>query len=55
LDVGGRIILRWILREMGWGSMDLIDLAGDRDLLRVLEKTVINLPVPQNVGKFLSS
>jgi hypothetical protein len=30
-DVDGRIILRWILQEVGWGSMGLIDLAQDRD------------------------
>jgi hypothetical protein len=23
LNVGGRIILKWILREIGWGSMEL--------------------------------
>jgi hypothetical protein len=31
LDVGGWIILKWILRETGWGGMDWIDLAQDRD------------------------
>jgi hypothetical protein len=30
LDVGGRITLKWILREIGWGGMDWIDLAQDR-------------------------
>jgi hypothetical protein len=34
------------LREMGWGSMDWIDLAQDRDQWRALVNTVINLQVP---------
>jgi hypothetical protein len=34
---------------MGW-----IDLAQDRDQWRAPVKTVMNLLVPQNVGKFLS-
>jgi hypothetical protein len=40
------------LKEMGSGDMDWIDLAQDRDLWRVLVNTVMNLRVPQNVGKF---
>jgi hypothetical protein len=35
--------------------MDWIDLAQDRDHWRVLLNTVMNLLVPKNVGKFLSS
>jgi hypothetical protein len=31
-----RIILKWILREMGWGGMDWIDLAQVRDQWRAL-------------------
>jgi hypothetical protein len=31
LDVGGRIILEWILKEIGWNGMDWNDLAQDRD------------------------
>jgi hypothetical protein len=33
------------LREIGWGGMDLIDLAQDRDRWRVLVNTVKNLRV----------
>jgi hypothetical protein len=29
--VGGWTILKWILREIGWDSMDWINLAQDRD------------------------
>jgi hypothetical protein len=43
------------LREIGWGGMDWIDLAWDRDQWRALVNTVMNLRVPYNVGKFLSS
>jgi hypothetical protein len=35
--------------------MDWIDLAHDRDQWRALVKTVMNLRVPTNVGKFLSN
>jgi hypothetical protein len=43
------------LREIGWGGMDWIDLARDRDQWKALMNTVMNLRVPQNVRKFLSS
>jgi hypothetical protein len=47
----GRPRYRWVdneidLREIGWGGMDWIDLAQDRDQLRVLMNTVMNLRVP---------
>jgi hypothetical protein len=42
------------LSEIGWGGMDWIDLAEDRDQWRALVNTVMNLRVPQNFGKFLS-
>jgi hypothetical protein len=34
------------LRQMGWGGMELIDLAEDRDQWRALVNTVMNLLVP---------
>jgi hypothetical protein len=34
------------LREIGWDSMDWIDLAKDRDQWRALLNTVMNLRVP---------
>jgi hypothetical protein len=43
------------LREIGWSGMDWIDLAQDRDQWRALVNMVMNLRVPLNVGKFLSS
>jgi hypothetical protein len=45
IDLGGRIILEWIL-EIGWSGMDSIDLAQDRDQWRALVHTVMNLQVP---------
>jgi hypothetical protein len=48
----GRPRRRWVdnikmdLREIGWDGMDWIDLAQDRDQLRALVHTVMNLRVP---------
>jgi len=43
------------LQEVGWGSMDWIDLAQDRVRWRALTNLVMNLRVPQNAGNFLTS
>jgi hypothetical protein len=43
------------LQEVGWGRMDWIDPAQNRDRWRALVYTVIHLRVPQNVGNFLMS
>jgi hypothetical protein len=57
----GRPRHRWMdhikidLREIGWDGMDWIDLAQDRDQWRALVNMVMNLWVPKNAGKFLSS
>jgi hypothetical protein len=48
----GRPKRRWVdsiemnLREIGWGGMDQITLAQDRDQWRALVNTVMNLRVP---------
>jgi hypothetical protein len=34
------------LRDLGWGGMDWIDVAQDKDQWRALVKTVTNLRVP---------
>jgi hypothetical protein len=34
------------VREIGWGGMDCIDMAKDRDQWRALVNTVMNLRVP---------
>jgi hypothetical protein len=52
---------RWVdnikmdLREIGWDGIYWIDLAQYRDQWRALVNTVMNLRVPYNAGKFLSS
>jgi hypothetical protein len=40
---------------MGWYGLDWIDMAQIRDRWRALVNTVMNLRVPQNAEKFLSS
>jgi hypothetical protein len=47
----GRLRRRWEdigvdLREIGWGGMDWIDLAQDRDQWMALVSTIMNLRVP---------
>jgi hypothetical protein len=48
----GRSRCRWVdnikmvLREIGWGDMNWINLAQDKDQWRVLVNTVMNLQVP---------
>jgi hypothetical protein len=43
------------LREVGWDGRDWIDLAQDRDRWRAHVNAVMNLRVPYNAVKFLSS
>jgi hypothetical protein len=38
--------IRMDLREIGWGGMDWIDLAQDREQWRALVNTVMNIRVP---------
>jgi hypothetical protein len=57
----GRPVDRWVdnnkigLREIGWGAIDLIDLAQNRDQWRSVVNTVMKLRVLCNFGKFLGS
>jgi hypothetical protein len=38
--------IKMYLRETGWGAMDCIDLAQDRDQWRALVNTVMSIRVP---------
>jgi hypothetical protein len=38
--------IRMGLQEVGWGGMDWIDMAQDRDRWRVLVNAIMNLRVP---------
>jgi len=44
--VDGRIILKKYLQEVGYGSLDWIDLAYGRDRCWVLVNAVMNIRVP---------
>jgi hypothetical protein len=44
--IDGRIILRWIFREVGCRGMDWIELAQDKDRWRALVNAVMNFRVP---------
>jgi hypothetical protein len=42
------------LEEVGWGDVDWIGLAQDRNRWRALVNSVLNLRVPRNAGKLSS-
>jgi hypothetical protein len=42
------------LGEMGWGDVDWIGLAKDRNRCRALVNSVLNLRVPLNAGRLSS-
>jgi hypothetical protein len=50
LGVDGRIILKWILKEVGWEGVDWIDMAQDRDRWRAVVSAVMNPRVPYTAG-----
>ena len=43
------------LQEVGFGGVDWIELAQNRDRWRALVTAVVNLQVPENAGNFLTS
>jgi hypothetical protein len=43
------------LQEIGWGGNDWIPVAQDRERWWALVMAAINLRIPQNAGKFLTS
>jgi hypothetical protein len=53
----GRLSHRWVdnitmdLEEVGWGDVDWIGLAKDRNRWRALVNAVMNLRVRKNVGE----
>jgi hypothetical protein len=47
--------IRMDIREIGFGDVDWIHWAQDRDRWWALVNTVMNLRVPQNAGNFLTS
>jgi hypothetical protein len=53
--IDGRIVVKWILREIGWEGVELITLSEQKDMSQVLADTIRNLQVPQNMGNFLTS
>jgi hypothetical protein len=46
--------IRMDLGEVGWGDVDWIDLAQDRNRWRAVVNSVLNLRVPCNAGKLSS-
>jgi hypothetical protein len=42
-----------VLQEVGWGGLDWIEMAQDRDMWWALVYAVMNFQVPQNMGNFL--
>ena len=48
-------IIKMDLPEVGWGSLDLVDLTLVRDRWRTLVNAVMNFRVPQNAGNVLIS
>ena len=47
--------IKTIVEEAGWKAVEWISLNKNRDTWRVLVNAVMNIQVPYNVGKFLTS
>jgi hypothetical protein len=43
LDVDGRKILKWLLKNICWAVLDLVNLAHYRKMWRALVNTVMNI------------
>jgi ribosome biogenesis protein Nip4 len=47
--------IRMDLREIGWGSVDWMHLAQDKDQWQALMNMIMNLWVPYKAGNFVTS
>ena len=54
LDIDGRILLKWILKNT-IGGVDWINLAQDRDKRLAAMGAVMNFRILQNAGNFFTS
>jgi hypothetical protein len=53
LGIDGNIILKWIVKKVGWEGVYWIHLAQDRDKWQAVVNMVMNLL--ENAGNFLTS
>jgi hypothetical protein len=42
------------LKEIGWGRVDQVHVAKNKERLRALVNTIMNVRVPKEVGNFLT-
>ena len=54
LGIAGKIICKWMLKEIVWESMNWSNVAQDRDKWQAVESGVMNCQVPYNVVNFLT-
>jgi hypothetical protein len=56
LGVGGRIILKWIIKRMWrYGLQSCIHMAEDRNQWRALVKIIMNRRISWKLGNFLTN